>query len=233
MIIREVITFTSSQMNSYINELHHQSKKRKLELEKISKIGYNSTVNEMLSEEDIKYKLLQEILHRSSAQGKCSLCIPGSGKRIGQVGAHLKQRKNEKGCLQVESLQDECPLCIPGSDKKNGHVGTHQKQKRGRESIRKAEQQYRYLKNLKSLQLNRNLKLEEISALWKSIRWVAFSNLMSWFDDYSIRVPAKIKARCPSDHLLVPYMYFVYDREKRRKRTSQESLRRDTVNKNK
>ena len=74
-----------------------------------------------------------------------------------------------------------------------------------------------YLAKVSPLRKSNDLQADEINALWKSIRWVSFSNVLSWFEDYNIRVPAKIKARCPSDQLLVPYMYFVYNREKDRK----------------
>ena len=68
-----------------------------------------------------------------------------------------------------------------------------------------------YIARISPYQKSNRLDKSECSKLWNSIRWVAFSNVSTWFKEYNITIPVPILERAPKK-LLVPYDFFVYDR---------------------
>ena len=68
-----------------------------------------------------------------------------------------------------------------------------------------------YLAHISPYQKSNKLTKSEYSKLWNSIRWIAFSNVSTWFKEYNLTCPAHILKRAPKK-LLVPYEFFVYDR---------------------
>lgn len=69
-----------------------------------------------------------------------------------------------------------------------------------------------YLSKISPFRKVNDLSNDEISKLYDNIRYVSFSNLVEWFDEYKIALPSRIKKNLPKK-LLVPYEYYVYERD--------------------
>ena len=70
-----------------------------------------------------------------------------------------------------------------------------------------------YLARISPLRKCHEIDKAEIKKLYESIRWIAFSNVVDWFDKYNIKIPTTLMKVAPKK-LLVPYIFFVFDREK-------------------
>ena len=57
-----------------------------------------------------------------------------------------------------------------------------------------------------------DLTVDQIRGLYNSIRYIAYSSLLTWLRDGRLRVPSDIRGLTPS-RTRVPYRFLVYDRE--------------------
>lgn len=69
-----------------------------------------------------------------------------------------------------------------------------------------------YLSKVSPLRKVSDLSNSEIKKIYNNIRFVSFSNVVDWFNEYEINLPKNIKKLLPKK-LKVPYEYYVYERE--------------------
>lgn len=69
-----------------------------------------------------------------------------------------------------------------------------------------------YLSKVSPLRKVSDLSSSEIKKIYNNIKFVSFSNVVDWFDEYEINLPKNIKKLLPKK-LKVPYEFFVYERE--------------------
>jgi formamidopyrimidine-DNA glycosylase len=69
-----------------------------------------------------------------------------------------------------------------------------------------------YLSKISPFRKTNTLSELELKRLYEKIKFVSFSNVVDWYNDYELKVPNYIKKLIPKK-IMVPYEYFVYDRE--------------------
>lgn len=69
-----------------------------------------------------------------------------------------------------------------------------------------------YLSKVSPLRKVSDLSNLEIKRIYNNIKFVSFSNVVEWFNEYEISLPNYIKKLLPKK-LKVPYEYYVYERE--------------------
>ena len=69
-----------------------------------------------------------------------------------------------------------------------------------------------YLSKVSPLRKVSDLSSSEIKKIYNNIKFVSFSNVVDWFNEYEINLPKNIKQLLPKK-LKVPYEFFVYERE--------------------
>ena len=70
-----------------------------------------------------------------------------------------------------------------------------------------------YLSKISPYRKTHTLTDNELYLLHKKIKFVAFSNLVDWHNEYNIKISNKLKLLLPKK-LLVPYEFFIFDKEK-------------------
>lgn len=69
-----------------------------------------------------------------------------------------------------------------------------------------------YLSKISPFRKVNNLSKLELKRIYNNIKFVSFSNVVEWFNEYEINIPNKIKKLLPK-RLKVPYEYYVFERE--------------------
>ena len=69
-----------------------------------------------------------------------------------------------------------------------------------------------YISKISPFRTVNQLDTKELLKLFKSIKFVSFSNVVEWFDEYELRIPKKIKKLIPS-RIKVPYQFYVYQQD--------------------
>lgn len=69
-----------------------------------------------------------------------------------------------------------------------------------------------YLSKVSPLRKVSDLSDSEIKKIYNNIKFVSFSNVVDWFNEYEINLPKNVKKLLPKK-LKVPYEFFVYERE--------------------
>lgn len=69
-----------------------------------------------------------------------------------------------------------------------------------------------YLSKVSPLRKISDLSSYEFKKIYNNIKFVSFSNVVDWFNEYEINLPKNIKKLLPKK-LKVPYEYYVYERE--------------------
>ena len=69
-----------------------------------------------------------------------------------------------------------------------------------------------YLSKVSPLRKVSDLSDSEIKKIYNNIKFVSFSNVVDWFNEYEINLPKNIKKLLPKK-LKIPYEFFVYERE--------------------
>lgn len=70
-----------------------------------------------------------------------------------------------------------------------------------------------YLAEISPYRKSSSIPELKILNLWSAIRFVSFSNLVDWHNDYKVKLSEDIKKILP-EYLEVPYKYYVFEREK-------------------
>ena len=68
-----------------------------------------------------------------------------------------------------------------------------------------------YLSKISPFRKINTISIKNLELLYNMIKFVSFSNLVDWFNEYKIKIPDTIKCLLP-EKLDVPYEFYVYDR---------------------
>ncbi len=73
-----------------------------------------------------------------------------------------------------------------------------------------------YLSKISPFRTVNQLDNKELELIYKNIKFVSFSNVIDWFDEYELKIPKNIRKLIPKK-IKSPYTFYVYEREIDRK----------------